>query len=354
MAGQQSLRRLAGTSLAALALVSVAFGCGPARNPSATIEPEPGTEAGAEPTLLDEPEPEPPPPPQCLARTPRGGPSLIPDGAAWLVHVAPRELLSSQAWASLMQGRPMPGQLSDLEDAFARCGVSLNQVDHILFGFDPDTDDGTLVATGPRLGQPEVATCLATSIEWLSNSLEPNAQPVAETAADDPQVRVFDIADDRVYLFHPDMVVLTSGSERAEVEALSRCEGYPAIDHGLGELVRRIDTQAPVWFAGRLTPEMATSMESSLSLDPGTMRDVILSARVESGLAVQARLGASSPSGALAVEAAIGNLMPMLQTLGPAELQQAVQRIEFETLGAELMIQASLTHSELGHLSAMF
>jgi len=346
-----NLLRLAGVCRSLSLVAALSLGCDGRPASDASVEPGPG---GSEPTLLTEAPAASEPEPVCKARTPRGGPLLIPDGVEWLIHVAPAELVHSQLWVSFAPALEANEIFANIQTTLDLCGVGLGAIEHVLLGMRTSEDSsGALVITGPGVGRPELAACVVANTEALSGQLD--GLPASPTPLpDDAQVQTLALGDgDTMYLLDPDMLVVSGASFGPEIVALSRCQGFPAIEHGLAELVRRVDTGAPLWLAGQLPADAARDFETALNLEPGSIRDLIVSARVENGLDIGARLGTASPHFASTAQSMIESFVPMLRGLAPPSLIPALDRIEISTLGADVTIRAALSDTELAELGAM-
>ena len=345
-----SLPRLArvhrGSSKVWLLTSLCAFACLGCKSTPAAVSVEPEPQPEPEPVFVEKPtvvQVQ-----SCRARTPAGAPGLISAAAVWLAHISPRALAGSQLWSVFAPTFEAEPGFGSARTSIASCGVPIESFEHILIGGD-EAGGYTAVLTAPGIGRPEIATCVAA----VRQEGETQSIPLIESLPGDPSALTFTSGETQVFLFHPDMVVIVEGSMQNQLEALSRCSGPPAATTSLAPALASLDTDAPLWLAGRPPAGTFAELESSLNLDAGSIQHLSLSARLDPGLTVHGHIELVDPSAASTATDALNSLSSLLVAVAPPEFQPAVQQLRIESSGAAVELSSSLSSTELEQIRTL-
>jgi hypothetical protein len=329
------------TWLALMGLLAT-MACRP--NVVAVIETEPTTTA--EPTAFVEASPS-RATATCTARTPAGAPLLIPEGAEWMMHMSPGAVLRSPGYALLAAKIEQDSDWIAMRDRLAKCSFSLDRIEHLVVGFS-GTKEFAAIMIAAGIGRPELARCLVMELQAWNGD-----QQIAEVVPmpDDPSVSIIEGTDGRVYLFDENMLLITSAAWQAEIERLASCAGTPAVYGTLAASVRGLDLGAPMWLVGSPTAETLTPMTGLFGIDATQIQSVGVSVRLDEGLQLTARAQMTEPAAASVTANALRSAIQMLDSVMPPELADVADRMNVESAGAELRLDASVRLDELRFLA---
>lgn len=275
----------------------------------------------------------------CTARTPAGAAALVPSAAQWLLRANPRELMRSAVWSLFAADLATDPDWLEVEGVFLGCNESLDRIEQLIVGFD-ERGEFVVVLGGTGLGRPDTARCVIMAIQAQAGD-----EQIAEVIPlADSDVSIINFTDGRAYLFGADVLAIATTKWQDEVGRLGNCQGVPATD-ALVVMLARLDLDAPLWVAGRLTPELAQMLELFVS-DAGWVSAVAASVHVDDGMRLDLDAWTESPSAAASVAKGVRGLMDAMARELPA-LADVVARVAIGTSGPTVQVRANVSAAEL-------
>lgn len=330
-----------GWSRLALPILSATLGC----NRVAAVDPQAEVALANAPAVVVE---TPPVARTCVARTPPGAPLLIPDMAEWMVHIGPRAVLRSSTFGLVA---PALEQEPDWAKAVAtarECGVSFEQIDHVLIGFNA-AEDFAAIVVAPGIARPEVARCVIMQIQ-IASSETPAAD--VQPLPGDEGVSMIQFTDGRAYLFGADMLVLATTAWQDAILELSSCRGAPAAYASLARPLRGLDLDAPLWVAAAPSAQTLATLGASTGLDMTGISSFGASVRLDDGTALMTRVQMHDAATAGSLAQVLQSFVQMGTSFLPPELSAVPSRVVVETVGSELVFDASMRLEELRFLAS--
>jgi hypothetical protein len=334
-----------GTGWSRLALLTTSAVLACTRVPAVAPQPEVETPLSAPTVVVEAPSDA---ATTCIARTPKGALLLIPDMAEWVVHVGPNALLRSPAYQLFARQIEQSAQWTRMLDVLRPCGVAVEQVDHVLVGFNA-AEDFVAVLVGPGIARPEVARCLITQSQAALSEQPEQAKPsVADIRPlpGDASLSVIESTDGRAYLFGDDMLTLSSSAWQDAVADLSSCRGAP-VYRSLAAHLREIDLDAPLWLIGAPSSSSVTTLGSAIGVDLSGVSSVSASVHLDDGAALRARAQMRDAAEASSTAQMLSGLMTLVGSAIPPELSGLPSRIVFDSSDTHVRLEMTVRPEEL-------
>ncbi|MEX1369510.1 MAG: hypothetical protein AB1Z98_40660 [Nannocystaceae bacterium] len=271
---------------------------------------------------------------------------LIPDSAEYVTRLRLAELLAyppaKELWRKLEDG---DDDFRSAIDVFLECVPSLELLDDVVIGFDPD-DHLALAAHAPNLGKDETWRCFGDKAVARGKDWELTLTGTAR--GEGPQLRGND--GETGYFVDDDTVVMVSKEWDAEVVALLGGGGTSAVKGRLAAPAGRVGTDSPLWLAGRIGLTAATGLSSTPFAG---MTDLHFALRVEGDdLVLDTALDAGEAADATRMrdelERQFEEYKSFLPMMGfPASV---TTKIAFETEGDLVTLTLPLTKSEIDEI----
>lgn len=182
--------------------------------------------------------------------------TLIPDSAEYLVRLRPAELLAyppaKELWRKLENDDE---DVRTATDVFLECVPSLELLDDVAIGFNPE-DHLAVAAHAPGLGTDETWRCL--EAKTVARGKDWELELTGTARGEGPQLRSKD--GETGYFVDDDTVVMVTKEWDAEVAALLRGEGTPAMKGRLAASSGRVGTDCALWLAARVGGVIASGL----------------------------------------------------------------------------------------------
>ena len=270
---------------------------------------------------------------------------LIPDGADAIGGVNLKSVTGSELYKTYAEKIPDDG-LNEFKTALEGCNLKMENLEAVVVGMSPETEDFSAVIVGEGIGNKENAVCIVNKMKEKSGETD-KAEVTTVDGKD-----VIEAEDGRMFLVSENMVALASKGWQDKVAELIDGKGKAAIDGSAKDLYSKADPKAAMWFLATVPAEMG-EQAAGFAEKASAMKSFVGKVDLSGGLAVELIAGFGDDAAATGAAEELNGMVEQFGPMAGEELAGVVKSVKIEAKGSDLNLGMTATMDDIAAAAKM-